>query len=387
MRICATLLLVWGIAVPGMAQGPPSVENVETFQRPRLHSDADTNSWESYFDFGVAQLREHPKVAAAAFAWSSRLDPSRAEPLIGRWVAYWMVYPGWFEDYVADRRDVIESPAVVRLDSLFLRALIRNPLVPRNLVVLAFDQLPGEWRTDRYTQAVLTSAAGHYEEAARSFSTLIRSDSVKHVRVRWDLALCFTANRQYDSAAAEITALLAEMRRQELKRLTYSYDSRELLEYSLGLLASARGDQQGAREAMGRALVENLAFYPAHVALGELAMASGDTATTLAEYAQAAELAQADGVVHARYGEALALLGHIADAEPELRQAIALEPFYARPHFMLAAVLEARGQTSAALAEYRTFVDHAPKEMPLANTARQRIAALTASLGDSTKRP
>src|SRR5439155_1125459 len=78
-----------------------------------------------------------------AFYWASRLDPTRAEPLYARWVAYWMRLPGWFEEYVEERPRVLESPNVAQVDSLYQQALFRNPLTPRTLHILLYDQLPG----------------------------------------------------------------------------------------------------------------------------------------------------------------------------------------------------------------------------------------------------
>jgi len=48
-----------------------------------------------------------------------------------------------------------------------------------------------------------------------------------------------------------------------------------MLEYSIGRVRETQGNDQSARDAYGRALVENLAFYPGHTALARLALAIG----------------------------------------------------------------------------------------------------------------
>jgi hypothetical protein len=74
--------------------------------------------------------------------------------------------------------------------------------------------------------------------------------------------------RQYDSAAAQISALLAQQRAAETKVIGKGYESKELLEYAMGLLQLQRGRTPAAREAFGRAAVENAAFAPARTCDG-----------------------------------------------------------------------------------------------------------------------
>ncbi len=384
--LLGTTLLLGPVGMAAQQDLPP-LENLEAYARPRLPAAADTNDWEAYFDYAVAQLRKAPRVAEAAFVWASRLDPTRAEPLYGRWVAYWMRNTGWFRDYLKRKPELLESPQVVRVDSLYQRALLRNPLVPQTLAILVYDKLPGRWSGDRFTTAVLEYARGQFAAAASDFAKVLRDDPRRGGVVRYYRALCFTPVRQFDSAVAEMTALLAEMRARDERWLDYSYQSKEILEYSLGLLEAARGNRAAAREALGRALVENLAFYPAHAALGELALRDGDTTHAVREYAQAVELRGDDAVLRYRYGAVLAFAGRTADAEAQLRQALALEPVFAAPYFTLGGVLEARQQPHQALAAYRAYVERAPRGAAPLASAEASIAALTVATGDSARRP
>jgi tetratricopeptide (TPR) repeat protein len=292
--------------------------------------------------------------------------------------------PGWFEEYIEERPRVLESPRVIEVDSLLLRALFRNPLMPRTLTVLLYDQLPGHWGTDRITTAVVEYGANRFDAAAADFGILVRDDP-KYYRLRYWLALCFTAVKRYDSATAELTALLDEMRRRDEKHLAYSYESKELLDYSVGLLDLARGDRAAALEALQQALVENLAFYPAHAKLAELALSRSDRATAWSEYAQAIDLGPNDGVLRYRFGAALGLAGRYEDAETQLRKAEELEPWYAPPYFTLARVLEARAQREQALEQYRAYVVRALRSAPELDQAQTRIAALSSpqAPGDS----
>jgi len=359
------------------AQTAPRLDPVGTFRRPKLSADADTNSWEAYFDLGVKVLRESPRKAEAAFVWSTRLDPTRAEPLFARWVAFWRRFPGWFEDYVAERPWVVNSPNIIQVDSLYWRAVQRNPFVPRHLAILLYEQLPGRWGRDPLTSGVIAYSAERYDEAKQNFIRLLQDDSVKNYRVRFNLALCQTATRQFDSAATQIRALIGEMRQRSESKLVYFYDSRELLLYSLGLLHRVMGANDDARRDLGESLTENLGFYPAHAELGELALAANDRTQAVAEFAQAAELGPDDGVMHLRYGQSLQMVGQLDQAEAELRRAIELEPFYAPGYFSLALVLESRANRPEAVDAYRTFLslaDHGDTQIDL---ARRRVAALS----------
>lgn len=173
------------------------------------------------------------------------------------------------------------------------------------------------------------------------------------------------------------------MRRRDEKQLTYSYQSKELIEYALGLLQLARGDRAAGRAAFQRALIENLAFYPAPAALGEMALASGDAKAALDEYGQAVELAGFDGVERYQYGSALAAAGRPEEAELQLRTAIELEPLFAPP----GRVREARGLPQQALAAYRDYVQRAPSLAPLVPRAQARMAALNGPKADSGGAP
>jgi len=391
MTRCLHLFVLSALLVPaaraGDAQNPPRLDDPATYRRPKLSSAADPNDWEGYFDYGVEQLRRDPRKAEAAFYWASRIDPSRAEPLYGRWVAYWMRRPAWFEEYVKGDPKLLAAPAVVEVDSLYLRALGRNPLMPRTLTVLVYDQLPGRWSGDRFTTAILDYSRGQYADAVAAFGRLVRDDPAGNYRVRYYRALGFTAMQRFDSASGEITALLEEMRRRDEKQLTYSYQSKELIEYALGLLQLASGDRAAARAAFQRALVENLAFYPAHAALGEMALASRDNKAALDEYGLAVELGGSDGVERYQYGSALAAAGRPEEAELQLRKGIELEPLFAPPYFTLGTVLEARRLPRQALAAYRDYVQRAPSLAPLAPRAQARMAALNGPKADSGGAP
>lgn len=378
LRLAAPFSLAC-LAMPALA--PHAAAQVADSEppRPRLEAGADTNNWTAYYDWGVSRLRTSPVQAAHAFRWAERLDPRRAEPIYGRWVAFWMANAGVLPDYLARSPKMLGDPRILTNDSLYYRALLRNPLVNRSLVLLVIEQLPGDWRLDPYTSAWIAFANRRYRDAANLFAKAIRNEPRVRSNARFDRALVLVALSQYDSAAAEMSTLLGDMRRRDEKELVYLYESKELYEYALGMLRGARGDTAAARAAMERALQENLGFYPAHAGLGQLAVMRGDYASATTEFSLAAELAPDDPLMHFQLGDALLRADRGAEAVPHLQHAVELEPWFADPYLELGAALEMAGRPDDAKHAYGTFIARAPREAaPQVNAARSRLAALAA---------
>lgn len=358
---CAILVAGLGARTPLGAQRPPKLDDLSQQHRPKLAAQADTNDWEAYFDYAVSWLRTQPARARLGFFWAQRLDPSRAEPLYGRWVAYWMGRPGWWEDYVRESKSVVTSPQVLQVDSLYMQAMLRNPFVAQTLTILLYDQLPGRWGNDILTQAFLEYSAAKLSDAANDFAYVIRSDPRRYSWLRYNRALAFVGLERWDSAAVELTLLLDELRLRDTTSITHTYQSRELLLYGLGLLKLAQGDRTGGRTALENALVENLSFFPAHATLAQQAMQARDTARALREFSQALELSHGDPWIRYRYGQALAQAGRHREAAAQLDSVIQAEPFFAEPYLVLGSAREAVGKPDSAAIAYEAFVRLAPR--------------------------
>ena len=365
-----TLLL---LPPPASAQKP--LADASTFSRPRLAADADTNSWLAYYNYGVAHLRKSPDDAEAAFVWATRIDPTRAEPLFGRWVTYWRRNHRLFKQYLKGTPSLMASPQLMQVESLYVRALQRNPFAPPVLAIVLYERLGDwSWSFDELSIGLREYSAGEYEHAADHFGKYV-AEREDNYWARYYVALTFVATREYDRAAGQISALLAELGRRTSSHVIHIYESQEILQYGLGVLHLMVGDTATARANLGQALTENLAFYPAHALLGDLDLAQHDTAQAVAEYALALELRPDDGVLHYRYARLLAEVGRVPDAEIELRRAIALEPLFAPPYLGLALVLDTRGNRAEALEQYRRYLERTFRNDPRIETARQHIRA------------
>ena len=346
--------------------------------RPALAAGADTADWEAYYDYAVVQLRRSEKKAANGFYWAARLDPSRPEPLFGQWVAFWAQRLDQFVRYVDEDRAIVQSPMARAADSLRYGAQVRNPFVHQGLLLVLFDMLPGRFGDDALTRAWLAYANGH-RSAAERFELAVRQNK-RRPWIREDYARALALNGDFTGALRELMTVITVLRLQDERRVVRVYQSKAMLEYSIGLLHVARGDTSAAQEALGRALVEDVAFHPAHVVFATLALASGDTATAIREYALAVDIAPDNVVARMGHGAALIAAGRPREAAVAFEAAIGLEPYYADARLNLAIAHEGSGDLARAVYAYEDYLERAPRRAIEGVTlARARHAAVSAA--------
>jgi Flp pilus assembly protein TadD len=190
------------------------------------------------------------------------------------------------------------------------------------------------------------------------------------------------AEGQVDSALAELTQALEEMRTEDAKDLVYVYESKALMEQSIAMAQLRLGNTQAAREAFGRALQEDMAYFPAHMQLGYLALESKDTATAVSEMDLAVQIRGDDPGLRYTYGFILGMIGKHKEAEEQLRKAAELNPVYAAPHYGLGKVLDAQQRSADALQEYRTFLALASRSDLRRADVEARVKVLASNGGN-----
>lgn len=367
--------------------------------RPKLESGADTNDASAYLAHAARTLEYTPDEAAAAFYWAARLDPSSADALYGRRIALLMRKATTLKSYMGGSRKARSSKEFKMIDSLQLRALRLNPLFYRRFdrtMIMAYyrnllridagSMSPGE--VDQYimqeldrrpvsTRAWLAYSNGRMDQALILYTDAIRRAN-KSASLRMDRARVYATQGQVVPAIEDFQAALALLKAQDDKEDddVIFYDSKALVEHSIGLLWQLKGDPDSARAAYGRATIEDLSYFPAHVALGILSLAQGDSATAVMELGLAAGLATDDPYVHHLHGSVLLAMSQFTDAVDPLRKAIALEPFYAAPHLSLAQALERTDDAAGAKAEYERYLTLASRRDPMRSVATQRLGAL-----------
>jgi tetratricopeptide (TPR) repeat protein len=363
-------------------------------RRPRLASGADTNDVNQYLNLGHRTIEDNASAAADAYYWAVRLDPSSADALYGLRMARLMRRPSTFTRYWEGQWSVISSDEMRANDSLQLRALWIDPFFhPRHQRTVQFvyfrvfyrgansgdidDYLM--YRLERSGPAVrarVAVGAGQLGLAHTLYTEAIaasRSPAYLYI----DRGAVNAMQGLNEPAIADYQVGLEELRKRDASRdsVVIFYRTKALYEHSSGLLHARHGNIAKAREALGRAMEEDLSFYPAHLALAQLALTEKDTATAVSEAALAADLAPQEAHVHFRQGEILLQVGEHAQAIAPLRKAIELEPFYAAPHFLLAQALE-KASDETAKASYEKFVSLASRRDPRRAEANRRIAAL-----------
>ena len=288
-----------------------------------------------------------------------------------------------------------KMPEVRMADSLEYQAIIRNPFLYHKLDVMLVDQwlrnvTTGELslfdlgRDSPRFAGWLAYGSGRFQEAVNYYGQALKRMPKEHL-VRLDRARAYFLMLQYDSARADISALLDGIKDLEEAGMQV-FESKAIFEYSLAKLDETSGRTDAAKESFGRALLTDLAFFPAHAALGALALAEGDTAMAVKEYDLAVQLREDDAALRYSYGEALFDARRYEEAKAEFRRAIELEPYYARSYFPLAYIAENEGQDLDALQLYTTYANRAPRSEPAKIAyARNRIAGLAASRADSTQ--
>jgi tetratricopeptide (TPR) repeat protein len=157
------------------------------------------------------------------------------------------------------------------------------------------------------------------------------------------------------------------------------YDSKAVAEHSVGRLWAMSGNVDSAKAAYGRATAEDLSFFPAHMALGMMALALKDTSTAVSELSLAAETATDEPYVQFLHGSTLVSAGQFAEALAPLNKAVELEPLYAEPHLWIGQALEKGNDAEGAKAAYARFLQLAARRDPARNVATQRLVALGGS--------
>jgi tetratricopeptide (TPR) repeat protein len=400
-RILSFLVLLGLVAVPVHAQRAGEVP-----RRPRLAADADSNDARAYMQLAEQRLARSPREAADAFYWAYQLNPTLADAYYGRYTAQLMANPPLLVAYWDGERRLARNPQVLMLDSLYYRALTMDPLLYRKYESSLFRVYVDTWLRDvldrggahsatdadkaRFVQEVMQNAgpyvrareayaSGRFGDALRLYGEAIAQARRKSF-LRADRARLHAHMGAMPAALADMTEALEEKRREDTndRELVRLYESKAMLEHGIGMLHERNNDRAAAREAYGRALTEDLSFYPAHVRLGAIALAEGNAETAVAEYALAAQTTSEPSVLYT-YGAVLAQTGQLDEAAAQFERVIEVAPHYPEPRFGLAMVRDAQGNTAAATEAYRGFLERAARGHTRRAHAEQRVQALASA--------
>jgi len=376
-------------------------------RRPVLGAAADTNSAMGYYAHGLNTINREPAEAAASFYWASRLNPGWSDALYGEYVARLLMDKDRLVDYMRGQRSTLRLREIQHIDSLYAQARTIDPFMVRR-----FDQVMlrtwlqtwaentirrdnpaggdaaaiAHWidttlmQGDDYLRAWLAASEGRNESAVTAYERAIQQ-SRHRSGLRADLARVQYHMGTLPAALASMQQAITEWRKEDAEdRIIILYQNKAVLEHSVGVIHEARQDVAAAREAYGRALQEDIAYYPAHQRLSALALAAGDTASAISEMDLAVQLAPENPTLHMSHGMLLAGALRYDEALKEFEKAREINPDYAAPHFVIARMYDGSGMREEAIAAYRAWMSHASRTEPQMDPVRQRVEQLAAEI-------
>lgn len=383
------MVLPWTAGAQQGTRAPP---------RPKLDPGADTNSAAAYYAKGVEWLARNPRRAADAFQWATLLDPNDGTAFYGRWAAGLLSRPrllmGFFEAIPA----VLRSAEYRVNDSLLWHGESLDPFFFHALEEVVYTGYITEFyrrqnprlmgadlqfaiaqylRTDAgpYMRSMVAYTYRNFPRALDQLGLTLRTSKLK-TGLHWTRALVHHHMGQLDSAAAELRAELEQQRQRDTTEEVIFYQSKALLELSLGRILESQGNLQGAYEAYLRSAAEDLGFAPAHIHLAILALQRGDTATAVSEVNLATDVQSDDPGLLVKASVLLISTGQLRESIPHLLRARDLNPYYATPHFLLARLHDVSGMPAAAAEHYQAFLAHAAQTDTRIAGVRDRLAAL-----------
>jgi tetratricopeptide (TPR) repeat protein len=373
--LIACTCLMTAALVTAVAQQAP--------RRPRLARDADTNDASAYFNWGLERLTRVPEQAAAAFYWAERLDPASPQTLYARYVALHIADRDRLGRYLERDRAVLNRPEVRRIDSLYHQALMLDPFLHQGLeeifllrgiegmiaarptwtgndgpaagdIARAMDTIFAT--VNPYLRGTLAAGRGNHREALHYYSRALTARRIRADVIHAARARSFHALRQYDSAQAALVTALSLARAADTAALRFVYESRATWEFALARAYEDGRNYAAAREAYQRTLAEDLAYFPAHIRLGLLALALRDTAAALTELERAVATFEGHYQAQATLGAVYGRLGRREAAIRHLHLATRLEPWASATWYLLGHELEAAGDAAAADTAYTRFL-------------------------------
>lgn len=413
-----------------LAAVPEARDTALVPSRPKLDPGADTNSAQANYAYGMKTVFDNPAEAVRAFYWASRIDPSSGDAMYGLWTARLITMDDAHLDAYLERGRAKRTPSQLALDSLIYRAYEVNPflfssidgaLKRRMLEADASRIVPRlspmqriEFVEHRMQEAEkhpeLAYSEGRFQAALDAYAFQLyasrlfgevrekKNPSPKEKRYaemvkvelgfsRADMhakrARIFFQLHELDSASTEMTAALSAMEAQDSGAAQLLYLSKAIFDQSLGMIYEHDRRFDLAREAYGRALQEDLSYYPAHSCIAQLELTQSDTAGALSEMDLAVQLEPSDPALRYRYAEILVHTRRDAEAAQQLRKAIVLDPYYGAPHLLLATIGDIEDYTNDAIAEYQQFVALATRNDPRLPRVKTRLATLTANLAST----
>jgi tetratricopeptide (TPR) repeat protein len=206
---------------------------------------------------------------------------------------------------------------------------------------------------------------GKSAEAVPLLEQAHRSVANANVDPNYVLGLCYLDTRRYDDARRAFAG-------------QYGFPPDSAPSYLLAARMLLRRDYLPiAEESARKALALNPGLPQAHLLLGEIALAQGQSANAIADFEQERDLNPLDGAVYERLGDAYIRAGNFDRAQQALDRAVLLEPTVNIPFILLGKVLLKQHNSSMA----KMYLEHALQVDPRNYMAHYLLGQAYRALG------
>jgi tetratricopeptide (TPR) repeat protein len=206
---------------------------------------------------------------------------------------------------------------------------------------------------------------GKSAEAVPLLEEAHRSVANANVDPNYVLGLCYLDTRRYDDARRAFAG-------------QYGFPPDSAPSYLLAARMLLRRDYLPiAEESARKALALNPGLPQAHLLLGEIALAHGQSANAIADFEQERDLNPLDGAVYERLGDAYIRAGNFERAQQALDRAVLLEPTVNIPFILLGKVLLKQHNSLMA----KMYLEHALQVDPRNYMAHYLLGQAYSALG------
>lgn len=378
---------------PAQGQAIPvlklDIKEIETLAR----SDSNDAELQFYLALAYWQRRKWQQTDSL-LRLAVRLDPRFAE---GYLALYYLPFSRRTSLFMEEQRGRVPQawqPILEEAHGFYQRAFRTDPLVNQRVISVAFeikepsfsDYTSPEYEIyQRYYAWLVDLGLGRYGSAHDRLQRLAERefDGVKQPEkvpdyILWYRGLAAAHSRQYDAAITDFQALLERTLKQQQRDEIVHVPLRDNeYRFMLAALHQVSGHADKAVPLYQEALEHDLGLVMAHTYLAGIYEAAGMTEEALVERRRAAEVSIDDPAAQFDYAVSLFNVEHAAEAEEPLRRAVALNPRYAPPRYLLGRVAEELGRKVEARDYYTQFIALAPQRLKdLTADAQRRLAAL-----------
>jgi tetratricopeptide (TPR) repeat protein len=374
VALSAVLLAPLSVA----AQEPPilkrSIGEIEAMVR------ADSNDGYLQYYLGLAHWKKHHWTQTdSLLRLAVRLEPRLAE-------GYLALYHLPFSRRSSLAREVAEErvprewkSAVAEAEGFYQRAFRINPLVSQEVLSIAyylddphFDDLtsPAAQAYDLYFAWMTDFGLGRYNEAYQ------RLERLAQVRFReagnpervpnfilWYRALAAAHAHRWFNAMMDLNTLVKRGDQMEEKEIVHIPLRTNEYRFTWAVVEQRAGVLDRAMELFKESAQNDLGLAMAHTYMAVLYQEAGEQDSCLVERRRAAEVSPDDPAVLFEYAVSLFNGNQASEAEETVRHAMALNPRYAPPYYLLGRIDEELGRIPDARQLFDRFLALAPKRL------------------------